>query len=79
MTDDFLTGIAKAAGLDDIDKWDQSRNDSKWDATIQQGCSQAESFGFNGTPSIAVQGPNGTKALSGFGLGEIQAAVQQVS
>jgi protein-disulfide isomerase len=79
VTDAFLTSIAKAAGVSDLDKWNQSRNDPKWDATIQQGSSQADSFGFNGTPSIAVQGPNGTKALSGFSLGEIQSAIQQVS
>lgn len=79
VTDDFLTGIAKAADVPDIDKWNQSRDDSQWDATIQQGTSQAESFGFNGTPSIAVSGPNGTKALSGFTLSEIQSAIQQVS
>lgn len=79
VTDDFLTGIAKAAGVKDIDRWNQSRHDSQWDATIQQGSSQAESFGFNGTPSIAVEGPTGTKALSGFSLGEIRAAIQQVS
>ena len=35
VTDDFLTSIAKAAGVPDIDKWNQSRNDSKWDAIIQ--------------------------------------------
>jgi protein-disulfide isomerase len=79
VTDDFLTGIAKAAGVKDLDEWNQSRQSTKWDATIQQGSSQAESFGFNGTPSIAVSGPKGTKALSGFTLGEIQDAIQQVS
>jgi protein-disulfide isomerase len=80
VTDSFLTDIAKAADVPDMSKWDASRNDeSKWDSVIQQGSSQAESFGFNGTPSIAVSGPNGTKALSGFTLGEIQSAIQQVS
>jgi protein-disulfide isomerase len=43
-----------------------------------QGTSEAESFGFNGTPSIVVKGPHGEKALSGFGLGEIEATIQQV-
>jgi protein-disulfide isomerase len=79
VTDSFLTSIAKDAGVPDIAKWDQSRNDPKWNATLAQGTSQAESFGFNGTPSIAVSGPKGTKALSGFQLSEIQAAIAQVS
>jgi protein-disulfide isomerase len=78
VTDDFLTSIAEGAGVPDIDQWDQSRNDSKWDAVLAKGTSEAESFGFNGTPSIVVEGPNGTKPLSGVGLGEIEAAIQQV-
>jgi protein-disulfide isomerase len=79
VTDAFLTSIANAAGIPDIDKWDQSRNSSQWDSVLSNGTSQAESLGFNGTPSIMVQGPNGQKALSGFGLSEIRSAIQQVS
>jgi protein-disulfide isomerase len=82
VTDDFLTTIAKGAGVPDINKWNTDRNDSKWDAVIQQGSTQAQSFGFNGTPSIVVQGPNGQKAIGGGTiptLQEIQAAIQQVS
>lgn len=82
VTDSFLTNIANGAGVPDIDKWNQDRNDSKWDATIQQGSSQADSFGFSGTPSIVVQGPNGQKALGGGTiptLQQIQEAIQQVS
>jgi protein-disulfide isomerase len=82
VTDSFLTSIAKAAGVPDIDKWNQSRNDSKWDTVIQQGSSQADSFGFTGTPSIVVEGPQGQKALGGSTiptLEQVQAAIQQVS
>jgi protein-disulfide isomerase len=79
VTDPFLTSIANAAGVADIDKWNQSRNGSQWDSVLANGTNQAESLGFNGTPSILVQGPNGQKALSGFGLSEIRSAIQQVS
>jgi protein-disulfide isomerase len=82
VTDDFLTRIAKGAGVPDIDKWNTDRNDSKWDAVIQQGSSQADSFGFTGTPSILVQGPNGQRPIGGGTiptLAQIQAAIQQVS
>jgi protein-disulfide isomerase len=78
VTDDFLTGIAKAAGVPDIDKWNQSRRSSQWDAVLSKGTSDAESFGFNGTPSLVVQGPKGTEALKGFQLAEIRAAIQKV-
>jgi protein-disulfide isomerase len=82
VTDSFLTNLAKAAEVPDIDKWNQSRNDPKWDGTIQQGSSQADSFGFTGTPSIVVEGPKGQKALGGSTiptLQQIQTAIQQVS
>ncbi len=82
VTDDFLTSIARGAGVPDIDKWNTDRNDSKWDSVIQQGSTQAQSFGFSGTPSIVVQGPNGQKAIGGSTiptLQEIQSAIQQVS
>ncbi|HEY1237177.1 MAG TPA: thioredoxin domain-containing protein [Solirubrobacterales bacterium] len=82
VTDDFLTTIAKGAGVPDVEKWNTDRNDPKWDAVIQQGSSQAESLGFNGTPSIVVQGPNGQKSIGGGtipSLQDIQAAIQQVS
>ncbi|HKH21998.1 MAG TPA: thioredoxin domain-containing protein [Solirubrobacterales bacterium] len=79
VTDDFLTNIARAAGISDIGAWNASRTSSTWDAVIAKGTDLAESRGFNGTPSILVEGPNGQKALRGFGLGEIQAAIQEVS
>ena len=82
VTDSFLTKIAKGAGVPDISKWTADRNDPKWDAVIQQGSSQANSFGFSGTPSIVVQGPKGQKPIGGSSiptLQQIQAAIQQVS
>jgi protein-disulfide isomerase len=82
VTDDFLTTIAKGAGVPDIEKWNTDRNDSKWDSVIQQGSSQADSFGFTGTPSIVVEGPNGQKAIGGGTiptLEQIQDAIKQVS
>jgi protein-disulfide isomerase len=82
VTDDFLTSIAKGAGVTDISKWNTDRNDSKWDAVIQQGTSQADSFGFSGTPSIVVQGPKGQKPIGGSTIPtyqQVQSAIQQVS
>lgn len=82
VTDTFLTNIAKGANVPDIGKWNTDRNDAKWDAVIQQGSSQAQSFGFSGTPSILVQGPKGQKPIGGSTiptLQQVQAAIQQVS
>jgi protein-disulfide isomerase len=46
---------------------------------IAKGTTDAEGFGFNGTPSLVAEGPKGTQTISGFSLSEIQAAIQQVS
>src|SRR5436190_23571992 len=72
VTDSFLTDLAKAAGVPDIGKWNTDRNASKWDTTIGQGASQAQSFGFTGTPSIVVQGPNGQKSIGGSTIPTLQ-------
>ncbi|HEY6772212.1 MAG TPA: thioredoxin domain-containing protein [Solirubrobacterales bacterium] len=82
VTDDFMTSVARGAGVPDIDKWNTDRNDPKWDGVIQQGSTQADSLGFSGTPSILVEGPNGQKPIGGGSiptLQQIQAAIQQVS
>src|SRR3954470_5074640 len=79
VTDEFLTNIAKAAGVSDIGAWNESRNSSKWDAVIAKGTSDAEGFGFNGTPSLVTEGPKGKQTIDGFSLPDIQAAIQQVS
>jgi protein-disulfide isomerase len=79
VTDEFLTSLAKAARVSDLERWNASRNSSKWDAETAKGTADAEGFGFNGTPSLVAQGPNGTKTVNGFGLSEIRAAIQQVS
>jgi protein-disulfide isomerase len=79
VTDDFLTNIAKAAGVSDINAWNDSRNSTKWDAVIAKGTADAEGFGFNGTPSLVAEGPNGKQTIDGFSLPDIVTAVQQVS
>jgi protein-disulfide isomerase len=79
VTDAFLERIARGAGVPDIDKWNQDRENSKWDSVLAKNNDDAETLGFTGTPSILVTGPNGQQALKGFGLGEIQSAIQQVS
>jgi hypothetical protein len=65
----------------DINKWNTDRNDSKWDSVIQQGSSQAQSFGFTGTrPSWSrAEWPEGDRRLDDPDPQEIQSAIQQVS
>lgn len=64
-TDDFLTAIAKGAGVPDIAKWSHDRQSGPVLDEVAQTTSQAESLGFSGTPSFAVRGPatSGVEAL----------------
>lgn len=78
VTDDFLERIARGAGVPDIDRWNEDRENPQWDEILASNDADAGSLGFTGTPSILVTGPNGQEALKGFGLGEIEAAIDQV-
>jgi protein-disulfide isomerase len=79
VTDDFLTSIANAAGVKDIDKWNSDRSSSKWDSILERDASEAQGFGFTGTPSILVEGPGGRKAFATIpSVSQIDAAVKAV-
>ncbi len=73
---EFLTDIAVAAGVEDLDAWNESRADPKWDATLAEAQQQAAEAGFNSTPSVLVEGPGGTEALGTPGsAAEIEEAI----
>ena len=57
VTDEFLTSIAKGAGVKDMAKWNKERNDPKTTKEVEATFAEAQKFGFNGTPSFAIQGP----------------------
>lgn len=65
VTDEFLTEIARGAGVPDITKWNEDRKDPKTIAEVERTTNEAESIGFTGTPSFGVEGPgsNGFKSL----------------
>ncbi len=63
VTDEFMTAVAKAAGLPDLQRWDRDRASGRWDAAIAADASQAQRYGFSGTPSFVVAGPGGTQPL----------------
>jgi len=60
--DEFLTAIAKAAGVPDIGKWDRARKSQAVIARVEATSAEAEKLGFTGTPSFALEGP-GTNGL----------------
>ena len=65
VTDDFLESVAKGAGVPDIPKWNQDREDPKWDKVLAKVQTDTQTLGFSSTPSFLVEGPGGKNTYSG--------------
>jgi protein-disulfide isomerase len=78
VTDEFLTAVAKAAGVADIAKWNRDRKSGRVLREVEGSTSQAEGLGFTGTPSFAVKGP-GASGLEALGtpntVGSLESAI----
>jgi protein-disulfide isomerase len=73
--DEFLTAIAKAAGVPNIAKWNRARKSQAAIARVEATTAEAESLGFTGTPSFALEGP-GAKGLEKIGTPESAGALE---
>ncbi len=80
--DEFLTAIAKGAGVKDISQWNTEREGAKFTGEVTKTTEQAQGFGFTGTPSFAIKGPgsNGIELLgTPSSPGEIEEAIEKAS
>jgi protein-disulfide isomerase len=78
VTDEFLTAVARAAGVRDIGKWNRDRKNKAILAEVEETTAEARELGFTGTPSFAVEGPGteGLEALGSLGsVGDLEAAI----
>jgi protein-disulfide isomerase len=79
VTDEFLESVAKGAGVPEIAKWNEDRQDPKWDQVLAKVQSEAQALGFNSTPSFVVEGPGGRNTFSGvLTLPEMEDAIKSV-
>jgi len=82
VTDAFMTSIAKGAGVKDIAKWNKERKQKKTTEEVEATFEEAKKFGFDGTPSFAIQGP-GTNGVELPGTlqspGEFEEAIEEAS
>ena len=62
--DAFIEAIAKAAGVEDLARWNEDRKLLK--PQVEETSQEAQRLGFNGTPSFAISGP-GTDGLETIG------------
>jgi len=80
--DEFLTAVAKAAGVKNIAKWEKERKSAKLTDEVKATTAQAIRYGFTGTPSFAIKGPgsNGTELLGSPSTpGEFEEAIEAAS
>jgi protein-disulfide isomerase len=80
VTDDFLTSIAEAVGVQDISKWNADRNSSKIDAELRKIQNDAGALGLHATPSFVVEGPGGQKVVGSgvLPLSQIESVIHSV-
>jgi protein-disulfide isomerase len=55
--DEFLTAVARAAGVRDISRWNRDRRSPGVRSRVSATTEEARQVGFTGTPSFAVGGP----------------------
>lgn len=67
--DEFLTAIAKAAGVPNLAKWNRARKSQAVIARVEATSAEAENLGFTGTPSFALEGP-GAQGVEAIGTPE---------
>ena len=79
--DEFLTAVAKAAGVADIARWNRERKGSKLVGEVKKTTGEAEDLNFTGTPSFAVEGRSGKLETLGFpeSPGELESAIDSAS
>lgn len=76
VTDEFLTEIARGAGVPDIATWNGDRKSSATLAEVKRTTEEAEELEFTGTPSFAVEGP-GTKGPETLGTPGTSGALEE--
>ncbi|MBS1882271.1 MAG: thioredoxin domain-containing protein [Actinobacteria bacterium] len=57
-TDEFIESVGKYIGIPNIAQWNKERKSGKYKKQVEATSSQAEKFGFSGTPSFAIEGPH---------------------
>jgi protein-disulfide isomerase len=82
VTDEFLTEIAKGAGVQDIARWNRDRRSGAVLRQVKGETEEAQSLGMTGTPSFAVSGAaiKGKEVLGTPGsAGALEEAIEDAS
>jgi protein-disulfide isomerase len=74
--DEFLTAVARGAGVGDIARWNRERRGAKLTGEVTRTTEEAQDLGLTGTPSFAIEGPK-TNGLEPIGTPSSPAEVEE--
>lgn len=81
--EEFMTAVARAAGIRDIGRWNRDRRSARLRAEVEATTEEARQVGFTGTPSFAVGGPatEGLEPVEAISdpTAELEEAIERVS
>jgi protein-disulfide isomerase len=76
VTDAFVESMAKYVGVSDIAKFKEEWKSGKYEKQVESTTAQAKKFGFEATPSFAVEGPN-SEGLKLLGTPQTTEAIEE--
>jgi protein-disulfide isomerase len=82
VTDEFLEAVAKAARVEDLDRWNDDRKSKAIINEVEVTTQEAQRLGLGGTPSFAIKGPK-TEGLEVLGTptsaGQLEETIEAAS
>jgi protein-disulfide isomerase len=57
VNEEFMTAIARGAGVADLERWDAARQSARVAAQVERESAEAEQLGLTGTPSFVIESP----------------------
>lgn len=77
VTDEFLTALARGAGVPGLARWNRDRHSRRIAAELERTGAEAQRLGIESTPSFAVNGPRtgGLEALDASSAEDLEAAI----
>jgi protein-disulfide isomerase len=79
VTDEFLTNIAEETQGLDVNQWNETRESGSFESELDAAQARARDEGVEGTPTLVITGPQGTKKLVGaVPIDQVAAAIDEV-
>lgn len=75
VTDEFMRAVAKAAGVENLARWNQDRQ--QLTGEVEKTTAEAEGLGYHGTPSFAIEGPATRGSMQLLGTPESAGALEE--